>query len=84
MVMIHLDLEYHANPVVNTPFFPYSFGNLDHGFSIALESVNPILESVKSYKSGKKVINNSDLLDAVKKDLIKQFRVLDTILHDKF
>ena len=70
-----------CNPVVNTPFFPYSFGNLDHGFSIALESVNPILESVKSYKSGKKVINNSDLLDAVKKDLIKQFRVLDTILH---
>lgn len=69
-----------CNPVVNTPFFPYSFGNSDNGFSIALESVNPILNSIKSFKSDNRVFSNVDLLDAIKEDLIQHFCVLDAII----
>lgn len=69
-----------CNPIVNTPFFPYSFGNSDNGFSIALESVNPILNSIKSFKSDNRVFSNADLLDSIKEDLIQHFCVLDAII----
>ena len=42
-----------CNPVVNAPFFPYSFGNLDHGFSIALESIVNFRNLFSLTKSGK-------------------------------
>lgn len=65
-----------CNPVVNTPFFPYSFGDKDHRFSIALETINSISDALSSSK--KSAFN--DRLDLIKHSLIKDFVKIDLIL----